>query len=257
MHRMALLGVVCAWLLSSSARAQPAPTSVSPGPCGPALITPLWAAVPEPEREGFSPEPLADESAHGETAPRLVEVELDGAAPREVVLALDALGDGAARGRSAVWVFTCRGSSWAPVGRLDFENDAAWDGTIDDLPGVRVLRAEAIPGVGHDLLRVEHVDVRGGHDPRYARDRLLLVHVVGGALVTALDLVVSESTEAGPDRAEIYRATRTLVLRRGARPRYRLTVQTAEHEGRPRTCRTVLTFDGSVFRPADAACAAR
>lgn len=249
------LVVVVAPAVSVSAQTSPSPGS----PCGPALVAPLWAAVPEAERAGFSVEPPADEDPRGTTAPRVTELELDGVAPREAVLGVDAIGDGSSAhdGHSAVWVLACRGTSWTSIGRLLFDNDWSWSGTLDDVPGLRVLRAETVAGLGHDLLRVEHVDVRGGADPRYVRRRFVLAHVIDGALVTALDLVVSEVTEAGPRRDEVFRATRTLVLRRGTLPSYHLTVRTVEERRRARVCRTVLELDGRSFVPADAACAAR
>ncbi len=257
MKRMTPLLVLAVGLVAASARAQPRAPETSAVPCGPVLVSPLWAAVPEPERTGFSVEPVADEDPRGTTAPRVAEIELDGVAPREAVLGVDAIGDGSDDGRSAVWVLACRGTSWTSIGRLDFDNDSAWDGTLDDLPGLREMRAEPVPGIGHDLLRVEHVDVRGGADPRFVRRRFVLAHVVGGVLVTALDLVVSESVEAGPDRAEVFRATRTLVLRRGRVPSYRLTVRTVDENERTRACRTVLTYDQRTFVAADPGCAAR
>jgi hypothetical protein len=92
---------------------------------------------------------------------------------------------------------------------------------------------------------------------RFVRRRLVLAHLVDGALETARDLVVSESVQAGPVRAEVFSATRTLVLdRRAARPTDRLGVHTLI-EGRRRRCRTRLVFEGRTFVPRNPTCAAR
>jgi hypothetical protein len=265
--RAALLALAASIAFStapSGGSAQPVPAPSVPAPrapaeCGAALVASLWEAVPVAEREGFSVDPPSDEDYPVPSPPRALLVELDGRAPSEALLGLDAIGDGSGPGQSAVWALACREGRWVSLGRVSFENDAAWDGTIDERPGLRVLRLEPLAGVDPRFVRIEHVDVRGGADPRFVRRRFVLAHVSAGAFVTALDLVVSESTEAGPAREEVYGATRTIVLDARARPpRYRLTVRTTDAgEGRTRTCRTRLTFDGRVFVAADPACARR
>ncbi len=258
---LALLAILAAPSSLAAQPAQPsdAPVQHAPVECGPALVSPLWDAVPMAEREGFSAEPPSDEDVGPPSTPRVMLLELDGAAPTEALLGLDAIGDGTDPGQSAVWAFACRAGRWSSLGQVRFENAAAWDGTIDEVPGLRVLRAEVIPGVDHPFVRIEHVDVRGGVDPRFVRRRFVLAHVTGGALVNALELVVSESVEAGPEREEVFSATRTLVFDRRARPpRYRLTVRTIDSQvGRARRCRTELVFDGRIFAAADPACASR
>jgi hypothetical protein len=54
-------------------------------------------------------------------------------------------------------------------------------------------------------VRIEHVDVRGGVDPRFVRRRFVLAHVTGGALVNALE---PEAKRWPPRRSS---ATRTPV----------------------------------------------
>ncbi len=214
----------------------------------------LWAAIPEAERDGVR------RDAEGIGAPQVHMVDLDGAPPAEAVFAIDALlgdlHDDAAR--SLVWVLGCREGRWRTLGRVRLEIDDSWNGTLDERPGVRALRAESIEGVGHALLRVEHVDVRGGYDPRYVRRRFLLLGLVDDRVVVALDTIVREETEAGPDRAD-GPTTRRYVVYRQTRPasiRFRVVDTTAQ--GRRRTiCQTELRFDGARFVPDDASCFSR
>jgi hypothetical protein len=239
-----------------------APSVRAPSPCAEPTVTMLFARVSAAEREGYyaetRPEQDEDEVLHEylSVRPRVLEVELDGQAPREAVLGLNT-GEAEEESGSSVWVFTCRGSSWDVIGRVALDINAGWSGTLDVEPGLAVLRAETIGGIDHDLLRVEHVDVRGSYDPRFTTRRFVLLHVVAGALVTALDVVVSELYEGGPAREETSSATRTLILRAGTArrpPRYRLVVVLTEGEARRRTrrCSTWLVFDGRSFVPRDA-----
>ncbi|MBN8614512.1 MAG: hypothetical protein J0L92_28185 [Deltaproteobacteria bacterium] len=236
-----------------------APSVRAPSPCAEPSVATLFARVPEAEREGYfaqtRPERDEDDVLHEylSVRPRVLEVELDGQAPREAVLGLNT-GEAEEESGSSVWVFTCQGSSWDVVGRIELEISEGWSGTLDTEPGLAVLRAETIAGIDHDLLRLEHVDVRGSYDPRFTTRRFVLLHVVSGSLVTALDVVVSEIYEGGPAREETSSATRTLILRPGTArtpPRYRLVVVLTEGEERRRTGRrsTWLVFDGRTFVP--------
>ena len=75
-----------------------------------------------------------------------------------------------------------------------------------------------------------------------------------GALIAALDIVVREFNESGPEREETMSATRRIVLMRGTTVRYRLRVEERWVGERPRRCRTILTFDGETFVSADESC---
>lgn len=226
----------------------------------------LWAAVPSAERRGIEPPTggsarPADAASRGDapsvTALRLAMVDLDGTPGQEAVLAVDRLGGERydVSAVSMVWVLRCRADRWSLIGHVELEIDAGWDGTIDDRPGVRTLRAEALAGVGHDFARIEQINVRGSYDPRFIARRLLLVHVVGEEVVVAFDAVVSEETESGPDRAPGPATIRSVVYRRGGRPAITFRVSEVFPSGRRRTsCSTVLTFDGRTFVPEDEAC---
>ncbi len=257
---MSGLGAITSLLVVLTASAARAQDAAPPAPCGGADASALFAAVPAAEREGFwigaAPEDAELGSTGRDAAPRVALIDLDGVAPAEALLGLDAIRTDLSPGQSAVWVLACRDGSWRALGRVLFDVDAGWDGTYDDVPGIATLRGEMIAGVGHDLARIEHVDVRGGADPRFVRRRFVLAHVVDGALVVALDYVVRDTVEAGPDRAEVFRARRTLVLQRDAQPRYRLTIRTSSAR-RAFSCGATLTFDGRRFVPDDEACARR
>lgn len=255
--------------IAAPVRAQPAPSTPAAPPATPtscAAPTPatLFAVAPAALRARYFVDmPETDDESdevhdYLATTPRLVEVELDGVAPREAVLGLEAI-ETEEDSSAIVLVFACRSAAWTMVGSTELEIDSGWNGTYDTRPGFAVMRPESIAGIGHDVLRVEVLDVRGSYDPRFVRRRFVLLHLVGGALVTALDLVVRESSEAGPGREEVYSATRSIVLRPGTAtrpPSYTLRVQTWEPD-RTQRCRTTLVFDGRVFVPRDAACAAR
>ena len=260
---LASMALACA---AAPARAQEATSpAVTQARCAAPTAATLLAVAPAALRERFFVEmPEVDEESdethdYLETTPRLVELELDRAAPREVVLGLEAI-ETEEDSAAIVLVFSCRSGAWSMLGSTELEIDSGWNGTYDTRPGFAVLRPETIAGIGHELLRVEILDVRGSYDPRFVRRRFVLLHVVAGALVSALDLVVRESSEAGPERDEVYRATRTIVLRPGTAtrpPSYSLRVSTWGEGERERRCRTTLVFDGRVFAPRDAACAAR
>lgn len=245
---------------TSIARADRAAVIASPA-CAAATAEVLFAAIPADVREDDALVRADDDDRELlETTPRVLELELDGAPPREAVLGLETIAT-EEESHVALYVLACRAGAWTSLGRVVAEVDGGWDGTIDERPGFAVLRPETVAGVGHDFLRMEVMDVRGSYDPRFVRRRFLLVHVVRGAVVTALDLVVQEEIEGGPARDTLFTATRRIVLRAGARgrpPRYRLTVSTEDLEAdRRATCRTWLVFDGERFVPTDAACAAR
>jgi hypothetical protein len=173
------------------------------------------------------------------------------------VLVLEAIRSGE-QGASGAFVFACGAGAWAFVDRAVLEIDRAWDGTIDAPPGFASVTAETITGVGHELLRLEHVDLRGGVDPRFVRHRVVLVHVVDGVLVIALDVVTGDLVFGGPERETMSDTTRALRRVRGRVPRYRFVfAQREEQPRRRRTCSTWLVFDGRTFVPRDAACVAR
>lgn len=272
MRSIAAALIVGLVMLAPSASAQEAGVTVAvpvraPSPCDEPTASSLLARVPDARREGWAAETPPDRDPEGhlhaylEVRPRVLEVELDGPAPREAVLSLNR-GEQESASASAVFVFACRGVAWELVGDIELEIDRGWYGTLDDDPGVVVLRPETIAGIDHDLLRVEHVDVRGSHDPRFIRRRFLLLHVVGGALVTALDVVVREHYEGGPSRETTSEATRTLILRPGTArtlPRYRFVFVLTEGDTNRRAgrCSTWLVFDGRTFVPSDRVCAQR
>jgi hypothetical protein len=258
--RSMLVLCLCLGIFCSPARADDAGVAAASA-CPPATAETLFAAIPAAVRGGDA---LArsedDERERLETTPRVVELELDGGPPREAVLGLETIAT-EEESHVALYVLACRAGAWTSLGRVELEIDEGWNGTIDERPGVAVLRPETVAGVAHDFLRIEVTDVRGSYDPRFVRRRFLLVHVVRGEVVTALDLVVREEVEGGPARDTIFTATRRIVLRAGTRgrpPRYRLTVSTEDLEAhRRRSCRTWLVFDGERFAPTDVACAAR
>lgn len=249
------------WVLfASPLHAQDAGVAAAPA-CPAATAETLFSAIPVAVRGGDAlVHPEDDDHDYLESAPRVLELELDGVAPREAVLGLETIAT-EEESHVALYVLACRAGAWASLGRVEVEIDEGWNGTLDERPGFAVMRPETIAGVGHDVLRVEVLDVRGSYDPRFVRRRFLLVHVVGAQVVTALDLVVREDVEDGPDRDTIFTATRRIVLRPGAGPRpprYRLTVTTDDlEEHRRSTCRTWLVFDGRTFAPEDRDCAAR
>ena len=235
--------------------------AVAPSPIEAQCVAPeahaLFDAIPASDRDGI----VLD--SDGVAEPQTRSLELDGAAPAEAVLAIDVLlgdlhgdlHDGPAR--SLVWVLGCRAGRWTPLGRLRLDIDSSWDGTIDERPGVRVIRPESFRGMAHDLLRIEHIDVRGGYDPRYVRRRFLLVGLVDDRLTVALDAIVRDQTTVGPDREDGFGAIRTLIYDR-ARPWIRLRIVETSPNGRRRTlCRARLRFDGARFVPDDARCAMR
>lgn len=270
MRTHASLTLLTLALLATPAAAQQAPASQpatvasTPTACAPPTAATLFAAAPAAARARYFVDMPEHDDESDEvhdylaTTPRLVEVELDGIAPREAILGLEAIAT-EEDSSAVVLVFACRSAAWTMVGSTELEIDSGWNGTYDTRPGFAVMRAETIAGIGHDFLRVEVLDVRGSYDPRFVRRRFVLLHLVGGALVTALDLVVRESSEAGPERDEVYSATRTIILRAGRAtrpPAYTLRVSTWEPD-RTRGCRTTLVYDGRTFVPRDAACAAR
>ncbi|MEZ4394734.1 MAG: hypothetical protein R3A48_26975 [Polyangiales bacterium] len=235
--------VFAALLAPAAARAQAV--------CAAPEASALWARIPDDLREGAWIARGDGDDGRLDPAPRVLTAELDGAAPREAVLAVDAIRRGA-ESRSLVWTFGCRDGAWRALGVLSLGVDAAWDGTLDARPGLAALRVERAPGMDHDFLRVEHLDVRGGADPRFERRRLVLIHVRDGLPFAALDLALREHVLAGPARATVYEATRALDLRA---PRATLRVRT--FSGSPprwRACRTALRLEGRSYRAADPAC---
>ncbi|AKF09393.1 hypothetical protein [Sandaracinus amylolyticus] len=244
MTRALSLATVLVATIPSLASAQPA--------CAAPTFETLWPAVPAARREG-----IVVDDEHATT--RVATIELDGASPAEAVLAIDSLiselDEELGAPRTGLFVLRCRGGAWSLVGRVDVEIDRGWDGTYDDRPGVVVMRAETLPGIGHDLARIEHVDVRGSYDPRFVSRRLMYLHVIGDEVVVAFDAVVRVETEAGPDRSDVGGTLRSVVLRRTTPPaiRMRITDLLANGRRRPR-CRTDLRFDGRTFVPDDPSC---
>lgn len=113
------------------------------------------------------------------------------------------------------------------------------------------------PGVGHDLARIEHRDVRGGYDPRFVSRRLVPLHVVGDDVVVALDTVLGVDTQSGPDRADGVSIDAAVEFDR-ARPIARLRVREMAPSGRTTArCRTALRFDGQRFVARDPSCSSR
>lgn len=247
---MPLLLIALASLLllaPDAASAQPAPTS-----CVAPTFETLWPAVPDARRAG-----LVVDDEHTET--HVASIELDGAAPAEAVLAVDSLVSeleselGAPQ--TGLFVLRCTATGWTLVGRVDVAIDAGWDGTIDTRPGVVVLHAETLPGVGHDFVRIEHLDVRGSYDPRFVSRRLMLLHVVADEVIVAFDAVVRTETESGPDRDLGPTTVRSVVYRRTTPPGIRFRVSETSAAGRTHTiCRTDFLFDGRTFVPADPTC---
>ncbi|MEZ4338001.1 MAG: hypothetical protein R3B82_15380 [Sandaracinaceae bacterium] len=198
----------------------------------------LFASLPEAERAGLTL------GGRGVTA-QVTLVELDGAAPEEAVLAVDALvGPADGDAASHLFVLGCREGRWQHLGGVRLDIDDAWDGTLDERPGVRVVRAEAIPGVARSFLRVEHVDVRGGFDPRFVTQRLLLLTLSSDRVEVALDAVVDTASVSGPAREEGPTTRRVLRYEQGGAIALReLSIST---RGRTRTvCRETLRFDGT------------
>jgi hypothetical protein len=81
--------------------------------------------------------------------------------------------------------------------------DAAWEGYFDDAPGFVVVRAERVVSARDDVLRVEHVNVRGGVDPRFYVRSLDLLRLVDGRLVPVFQCATHESWVSGPARAGV------------------------------------------------------
>ncbi len=221
----------------------------------------LWNAAPVAQRAGLHL-PRAGERA---LPARVAEVELNGAPPLEAALAFDSLEalpeDNEASEdqeeptpQTHLWVYACTNGSWAPLAHTEVEISEGWDGTLDVIPGVEVMRRETLANLPRDFIRLEQTDVNGGSDPRYVRRRFMLFHLVRGALIAALDIVVHEFNESGPEREETMSATRRIVLMRGTPARYRLRVEERWVGERPRRCRTILTFDGETFVSADETC---
>ncbi len=265
MHRVVGSLVVIAMMFCARARADDvsvAPPSVQPTACASPTADSLFARIPETARTEFFlvPPAATDEGVtrhYEDRPPRVLEAELDGAGSREAVLLLEAIHSGEPS-VSGAFVFQCRAAAWVFVDRVVLDIDWAWDGTIEGPPGFSSVTSETIAGVGHELLRIEHVDLRGGVDPRFLRHRVVLVHVVDGALVTALDVITSELIMGGPERDTISETTRTLRVRPGRTPRYRFVFTSSEEQPRRRrSCSTWLTYDGRTFVPRDAGCASR
>lgn len=201
---------------------------------------------------------VIDDALSPTRSSRVAAIELDGAPPAEAVLAVDSLRPAigsADEPRTAVLVLRCTPAGWSLIDRIDLAIDRAWDGTLDEVPGVVVLRGETLPGVGHDFARIEHLDVRGGHDPRFVSRRLLLLHVVGDDVVVALDTVLRSETMSGPAREPGPTTIRSVITRRTRRPSIRVRLSERSPSGRTRTlCRTTMTFDGREFSAADPGC---
>lgn len=243
---------------SAQATAQTSAPATPPSCVEPTLAT-LWPAAPDAARAGL----LIDED---HATVRVATIELDGAAPREAVLAIDSLvselEDELGEPTSGILVFRCvldaapgARAGWTLLDRVDLEIDRGWDGTLDTRPGVVVLRAETLPGVGHDFARIEQLDVRGSYDPRFVSRRFVLVHVVGDEVVIAFDGVVRTETESGPDRATGPTTIRSIVYARTTPPGIRLRVSERSASGRThRICSTTLRFDGREFVPDDPDC---
>lgn len=233
----------------------PLPALAQPACAEPTFAT-LWPSVTQ--REG-----VVVDGTHERT--RVLAVELDGAPPAEAVLTVDSLvselESELGEPSTAIYVLRCAASAdgasarWTPLGRVDLPIDTGWEGTLDVAPGVVVLRAETMPGVGHDFARIEQVDVRGSYDPRFVARRLAYVHVVDGNVVVAFRATVRVETESGPDRAEGPTTIRSVVVRPTRPSSIRFTVRETNERGRTRTlCRTILAFDGETFVPEDDAC---
>lgn len=232
MRSLTGLAVLLSVLIASSARAQACPTPTAQA---------LWLATSDAQRAGSQ---LPDSRS------QVAEVELTGAAPNEAALAFDEL-EGEPRTR--LWVYACQQGQWASLAHAELDINRGWDGTIDTRPGVQRLQRETFAGA-HEFLRLEHVDVNGGSDPRFVRRRLLLFHLVRGELSPALDLTLDESNESGPERETTMTSTRSITRIRGTRPRYRLRVsETVVGEPR-RRCTTTLNFDGERFVPRNPRC---
>lgn len=262
MHRFVAALIVISVMVCARARAQDAGVRAPTSACASAVAETLFARTPETSRLPFFlvPPEVNDEGRrthYEERAPRVLEVDLDGEPPREAVLVLEAIHAGEPSA-SGVFVFACRARGWEYVDRVVLDIDSAWEGTIDETPGVVAVTTETIAGIGHPLLRIEHLDLRGGADPRFLRHRLMYVHLVDGAVVTALDVVTGDLVFGGPERETISDTTRALRLVRGRAPRFRFVLTREEERPRRRSsCSTWLVFDGRTFVPRDAACAAR
>ncbi len=257
--------------------------------CNSPQLNEVWSAIPPAEQAGvtrtqdgfaLSPDwlrthesPDAESSAaihaysDGDNttlaAGQLVALELDGEPGLEVILALDAFvenTEGVAAyntpTRSLIWALRCNATGYQYIGSYALEaTEPPNYGTIDTLPGIRVLRAETLPGVSHAFLRLEHVDVQGGHDPRFVTRKLVLLHVVQGRLIAALDVDVHYSSESGPAREPDLEVTRSVIYQR-TRPaaiRYRVYEVHPPSRRRRTVCSTTLRFNGRAFaEPGDA-----
>jgi hypothetical protein len=229
---------VCSVLLAST------PALAAPGPrarCA-ADDAALWAAIPAKARRGLR------------TPSRVVRLEMDGRPPKEVAVsadlvpaALDSAGP-AGTGRSTLWLLTCRGGRWAVAGQREWTNNRYWDGYYDAVPGIKVLRSERLPGCKGTFLRVEHIDLQGGVDPRYLYRRFVLLHLRGGVLVTAFECATQDIVARGPNRTE--RSTiRIVSYKRGEPPRIRVRQRTTDEAGASKTKTTTYRLRGERFRP--------
>ncbi|MGE0792074.1 MAG: hypothetical protein AB7S26_40750 [Sandaracinaceae bacterium] len=211
--------------------------------CPDASAAELLARVPRGERDGLD---VDDEGLPSS----IVRLDLDGNPGEELVLAVDVLvselDDEGGDSFSALIAYRCMGGRWAFVGRHSLPIDRGWDGTFDTRPGVVVMREERFARVDHPFLRVEHVDVRGSHDPRFISRRLLLLHMVGGRLIVAFDAFVRVDYVSGPARSDAGSIVRTVVFQRPRAPRIRMRV-VDRTDRRPRRCAATFAFDGRTF----------
>ena len=188
---------------------------------------------------------------------KVARVEMDGPPPLELAFSLARLGEhfDETPSESLVWLFQCAEGRWSTFSRLNYEIDSDWDGTYEGPAGIQVLRAERLPGVGHDFLRIEHVNMRGAYDPRYFQRLMQLVHRVEGQTVLAFDTFVRDETTSGPDRESDSIVLRYVVYGKGETPTIRYREVETNDWGRQKTlCRTLLRFDGKVFRSQDPDC---
>ena len=204
----------------------------------------MWASIPAAERAGL-------DALRRNTA----EVELDGAVPTEVALAVNVIRDyGDGGSKSLLWVLRCRVGVWSVIGTRTFEISEAWDGFYDGQPGIQVMRSETIAGAPHAFLRVEVLDQQGGMDPRFSRREFSLLHLTSAGLVTAFDCVTRDEVVEGPMRETASERLRVVTYQPHATIRVRVS---GADGGGPnhRIASADYVFDGNEFHATRDVCA--
>lgn len=159
---------------------------------------------------------------------------------------------------SFVWFFRCAGDVPSYIDGFAFENNSYSNGTLDGEFGIVTARAERFRGLDHLLLRIEHVDIFGGADPRYSIRTFNLLHLVDSHVVSALAVPTMEETIGGPMRDMLCEKQATVTYEAGRVPKLRYRARKLDHTtGRtPRTtrCTTRAVFDGTRFVPDKPGC---